>query len=245
MRQLAGVLAAALLTAGCASIPADERVDYDPLEGFNRPMYAVNDALDRALTRPIARGYEKIVPEPARTSITNFSNNLFAPRSMLNNFLQGKATEGIGELCRFVINSTFGLGGLFDVATASGLEAHPEDFGQTAAVWGIPAGPFVMLPFRGPSTLRDALTMPLDVQADPLYHYENTSVRDKLYVLRLVNLRARLLAVDELLADSADPYVTLRESYLQNREFEIYDGNPPVDEDEDDLFDEFFDEEEY
>lgn len=245
MRQISCVLAAAMLTAGCVTIPADQRVDHDPLEGINRPIYGINDALDRALTKPIARGYQKIVPEPARTGVTNFSNNLLTPRSILNNFLQGKAHNGMGELARFVLNSTLGIGGLFDVATASGLEANPEDFGQTAAVWGIPSGPYVVLPFRGPSTLRDALMMPLDVQADPLYHYENTSVRDKLYVLRLINLRARLLALDELLADSADPYLSVRESYLQNREFEIYDGNPPVDEEEDNLFDEFFEEEEY
>ena len=245
MKHLACILAAALLTAGCATIPEGERVDYDPLEGLNRPIYKVNDALDRALTKPIARGYKKSVPEPARNGISNFSDNLFTPRSVVNNFLQGKPEQGVSELFRFVINSTVGVAGLFDVATALGAEAHPEDFGQTAAVWGIPSGPYLMLPFRGPATLRDVLTMPLDAASDPLYHYDNTSVRDKLYVLRLINLRARLLSVDELLADSADPYVTLRESYLQNREFEVYDGNPPDDEEEDELFDEFFDEEEY
>ena len=245
MRLLAFIVAAALLTAGCAATPDDTRVDHDPLEGLNRGVYTVNDALDRVLTKPIARGYQAIVPEPARRSVTNFSNNLFTPRSMLNNFLQGKPREGFGEFSRFLLNSTVGLAGLFDVATASGLQANTEDFGQTLAVWGAPPGPFLVLPFRGPSTLRDALMMPLDIQADPLYHYDNASVRDKLYVLRIINLRANLLPLDALLADSADPYVTLRESYLQNREFEIHDGNPPADEEDDDLFDEFFEEEEY
>ncbi|MBT8081693.1 MAG: VacJ family lipoprotein [Gammaproteobacteria bacterium] len=245
MKSLACILTTVLLTAGCAATPEDQRVDHDPLEGLNRGIYGINDALDRALTKPIARGYQKIVPEPARKGVTNFSNNLFTPRSALNNFLQGKPRQGFGELSRFVLNSTFGLAGLVDVAAASGLEANAEDFGQTLAVWGAPPGPYLVLPFRGPTTLRDALMMPLDIQADPLYHYENTSVRDKLYVLRLINLRARLLALDEMLADSADPYVTIRESYLQNREFEIYDGDPPVDEEEDDLFDEFFEDEDY
>ena len=138
------------------------------------------------------------------------------------------------------MNSIMGIGGLFDVAVLAGLEEHAEDFGQTAAVWGVPPGPYVTLPFLGPQTLRDAVLLPLDIAADPLYHYEVSSVRDPLYVLRLINLRANLLTLDELLKDSTDPYVTVRESYLQNREFEIYDGDPPTDDDE--FFDEFLDE---
>jgi phospholipid-binding lipoprotein MlaA len=149
----------------------------------------------------------------------------------------------MGELLRLFVNSTIGVGGIFDVAAMNGVEEHTEDFGQTAAVWGIPAGPYVTLPFLGPQTLRDALLLPLDLQMDPLYHYEVSSVRDPLYGLRLVNLRANLLPLEDLLKDSADPYVTLRESFLQNREFAIYDGNPPSDDDE--FFDEFLDEEDY
>ncbi len=162
------------------------------------------------------------------------------PASAVNNFLQGKPAYGFTELARFVFNSTLGIGGLFDVATVGGLEARPEDFGQTAAVWGVPSGPYVMLPFLGPSTLRDALMRPLDILSNPLYHYEVTSVRDKLTVLRIIDLRYRLLAVDKLLEGSKDRYITLRESYLQNREYEVYDGYPP----EDDAFlDEFLDDE--
>ena len=122
----------------------------------------------------------------------------------------------------------------------NGLESHPEDFGQTAAVWGVPAGPYVVIPFLGPQTLRDAVLLPLDLQLDPLYHYDDASVRDRLYVLRLINLRANLLPLDDLLEDSPDPYVTMRDSFLQNREFAIYDGNPPSDDDE--FFDEFLEE---
>ena len=205
-------------------------------------MYRFNDVLDKATTRPIARGYNAVVPGPVRQGVTNFSRNLLTPGSSLNNFLQGKPRDGLGELLRFVINSTVGIGGLFDVATHSGLEAKTEDFGQTAAVWGVPNGPYVMLPLRGPRTLRDAILMPLDIFADPLYYYDNSSVRDPLYVLRIINLRAQLLSLEDMLDDSEDPYITLRESYLQNREFEIYDGDPPSD--DDDFFDEFFDEEE-
>ena len=145
----------------------------------------------------------------------------------------------LSELTRFVFNSTMGLGGILDVATAAGLEAYSEDIGQTVAVWGVPAGPYVMLPFLGPSTLRDAVLFPIDA-ITPLYYYDNTSVRDKLQVLRIIDLRSRLLVTEKFLEDSKDPYITLRESYLQNREFVIYDGNPPED---DAFFDEFMDDE--
>lgn len=166
--------------------------------------------------------------------------NLVTPRSIINNFLQGKPAYGFSELGRFVFNSTLGIGGLFDVATAGGLERHREDFGQTAAVWGVPPGPYVMLPFLGPQTLRNAVLLPIDIASSPLYHYDNSSVRDKLYILRAIEVRERLFAVDRLLEDSKDHYITVRESYLQNREFEVYDGDPPED---DEFFDEFFDDE--
>lgn len=241
MRRRAALVLAALATSGCVAVPG-ERVAHDPWESVNRGMYRFNDTVDRATTRPLARGYVAVVPEPARRGVTNFSRNLMTPSSALNNFLQGKPRDGFGELLRLVINTTAGVGGLFDIAANNGLEPKTEDFGQTAAVWGVPDGPYVMLPLRGPRTLRDALLMPLDYLADPLYHYDDSSVRDPLYVLRIINLRAQLLPLEDMLEDSADPYVTLRESYLQNREFEIYDGNPPSDDDE--FFDEFFDEDE-
>jgi phospholipid-binding lipoprotein MlaA len=238
------VVIAGWFLAGCASTPSGGSVVHDPLEPLNRGMFRVNDVLDRATTRPVAKAYNAVLPEPVRNGVTNFGHNLMTPSSAINNFLQGKPGAGVSELFRFLINSTAGIGGLFDIAANNGLEPKTEDFGQTAAVWGVPNGPYVMLPFRGPSTLRDAVLMPIDILADPLYHYDNSSVRDPLYVLRIINLRARLLRFDELIEDSADPYVTLRESYLQNRRFEIYDGNPPSD-DDDDLFDEFLEEDDY
>jgi phospholipid-binding lipoprotein MlaA len=243
MMRLPLALFAGLCLVGCVSTPKESRVDYDPLEPLNRGMYQVNDVLDRAVTRPIAKAYNAVLPEPVRNGVTNFSNNLTTPASSLNNFLQGKPRDGFGELARFIINSTAGIVGLFDIAANNGLEPRTEDFGQTAAVWGVPNGPYVMLPFRGPSTLRDAVLMPLDILVDPLYQYDDSSIRDPLFVLRIINLRARLLRLDDLLEDSGDPYVTLRESYLQNREFEIYDGDPPAD--DDDLFDEFLEDEDY
>jgi phospholipid-binding lipoprotein MlaA len=241
----------ALVAAGCASnSPADAdnpetavRAEYDPMESLNRSMYAINDAFDRATLKPIARGYKAVVPEFARRGVTNFSRNLFTPRSAVNNFLQGKPGPGFSELGRFIVNSTLGIGGLIDVASAQGMPEYDEDFGQTLAVWGLPEGPYVFIPILGPNTLLDAVSTPVDILSDPLIHYDNSSVRDKVYGLRVIDLRMRLLTAEALLEDSKDPYLTVRESYLQNRRFQVYDGNPPSTDEEEDLFDEFFEEE--
>ena len=241
----------AFAASGCASSPAADgddgdnpvRAEYDPLEPLNRSLYAINDAVDRYTLKPIARGYKAVVPAFARRGVTNFSQNLTTPRSAINNFLQGKPGPGFTDLGRFLLNSTFGLAGLIDIASEEGIPVYDEDFGQTLAVWGLPEGPYLFIPILGPNTLLDALSIPLDILSDPLYHYDNSSVRDKLYVLRLIDLRMRLLSAEALLADSKDPYLTVRESYLQNRRFQVYDGNPPSTEEEDDLFDEFFEEE--
>lgn len=223
----------------CSSIPPDQRLESDPWESMNRPLYGVHTSIDNVTTKPLAKGYRKIMPGPARKGVSNFFRNLITPRSMLNNFLQGKPKQGFSEFGRFLFNSTLGIGGLIDIASMGGMEEYREDFGQTAAVWGIPDGPYVMLPLLGPHTLRDAIFLPLDIIMDPLYQYENSSVRDKLYGVRLIDIRYRLLTADKFLDDSKDPYITMREAYLQNREYEIYDGDPPV---EDDFFDEFLEE---
>ena len=236
--MLAGIAAS---LGACASLPEDQRSPSDPWEPTNRTLYKVNDAVDRATLKPVSKGYRAVVPGPARKGVSNFFKNLTTPRSALNNLLQGKPRRGVSDVARFLVNSTVGIGGLFDVASASGLEEYNEDFGQTFAVWGMPDGPYVMIPLFGPRTLRDAIALPLDTIVDPLFQYDNKSVRDPLYGLRLIDLRYRLLAAEKLLEDSKDPYVTLRESYLQNRAFEIYDGDPPED---DEFFDEFLDEEE-
>jgi len=206
---------------------------------MNRPLYGVHTAIDNVTVKPLAKGYRKIMPGPVRKGVSNFFRNLTTPRSMVNNFLQGKPRQGFSEFGRFLFNSTLGIGGLIDIASTGGMEEYREDFGQTAAVWGIPNGPYVMIPILGPHTLRDAILLPVNIIVDPLYQYENSSVRDKLYVVRLIDLRYQLLTADKFLKDSKDPYITMRESYLQNREYEIYDGDPPV---EDDFFDEFLEE---
>ena len=244
MKPLFVALAAGILVSGCATLPPGDPVEYDPWEKMNRRLYRFNDAVDSVSLKPIAKGYRKVVPEPVRNGVTNFGRNLGAPRNMLNNFLQGKPRHGFGELARFVVNTTIGIGGIFDIATASGLEARPEGFGQTAAVWGVPSGPYIMIPFIGPQTLRDAVLIPADIQLDLLHHVDESSVRDRLWALRTIDLRHRVLSLEKLLQDSKDPYVTLRESYLQNREFEVYDGDPPV-VDDDEFYDEFLEDEDY
>ncbi len=229
-----------LQCSACATQPtaADgskpERSPADPWEPLNRSIRMFNGGLDAVTLKPLAKGYQIVVPSVIRSGITNFSRNLRSPLHIINHFLQGKIGSGFKQTGRFVMNSTIGIGGLIDVATDAGIDVEIEDFGQTLAVWGVPSGPFVIVPFLGSSTLRDATMLPLNFLADPLLHYNNSSVRDKVYLVRAIDLRARLLSVEELLLkDAYDPYITLREAYLQRRKYLIFDGDPP------DIYDEF------
>ena len=234
------VLAAAIIgvaqisaCAGIASAPeGSERVEYDPLEPLNRKMHSLNMTLDRFALGPLARGYKKVVPSPVRRSITNFFSNLTTPGSALNNFLQGKPGRGFNELGRFLFNSTLGIGGLFDVAGAGGMERYNEDFGQTLSVWGVPDGPYIVVPFLGPYMASDAFSVPVNYYSDLWRYYDNSSVRSKVWGLRFIERRSRLLVVDSELDESQDPYTTVRELYRNNRNFRIYDGDPPQDADE-------------
>ena len=236
--RTAGLLAALAALSACASIPPEQKSAADPWEGMNRSVHAVNDTVDRYTLKPVAKAYRAVVPSFARTGVTNFNRNLVAPASSLNNLLQGKPIRSLSEITRFIINSTVGIGGLIDWATMGGIERQHEDFGQTLAVWGVPSGPYVVLPMLGPSTLRDALAFPVTVVSDPLFHVDDSSVRDPLVVLTTIDVRYRVLAAERFLEDSKDRYVTIRESYLQNRNYEVYDGNPPLD---DDFYDDFED----
>jgi len=246
------VMAVSSMLSACASSDArsepnadDARVAYDPLEPVNRPIKAFNDTFDRLLLRPIAKGYEAVIPRVIRQRVTDFSRNLNTPLVGINNLLQGKGAAATNDLGRFIMNSTFGLGGLFDPATSAGFERNNEDFGQTLAAWGAPSGPYLVLPVFGPSTVRDGLMTPLNILADPLVYMDNRSIRDKIVPLRTVDQRQRLFAAEALLKDSSDEYITLRESFLQRREYLVYDGNPPQDEDfYDDFYGEFPEEEE-
>lgn len=237
-------LIALLLASGCAikpAVPKEDRSKADPWEPMNRQIHGFNTGLDKITFKPIAKGYQIVFPQFLRTGIRNFSSNLRTPLNIINSFLQGKGKYGLSESGRFLANSTFGLLGIIDVATDMGLERHNEDFGQTFAAWGIPDGPFVTVPILGPRTLRDAFAIPLNIYADPLIWYDNSSVRDKLYIIRVIDLREKLFAAESLLEGSPDRYVSIREAYLQNRLFLIYDGDPPVD---DDFYEEFFEDDE-
>jgi phospholipid-binding lipoprotein MlaA len=232
-RAIAVGALALLLAAGCASTaPANgEASEVDPWEPMNRRIDGFNTEVDRFTLKPIAKGYQKVVPEFMRKGVTNFSSNLRGPLHIINNFLQGDGREGFSETGRFVVNSTIGVVGLFDVATRMGMGRYEEDFGQTLAVWGVPSGPYVIVPFYGPQTLRDAVALPVDFLADPLFYYEHDRYRYALFALRMIDLRARFLGVETFIEDSFDRYIAVRESYLQHRQYEIYDGNPPEDED--------------
>lgn len=238
--KLLSLIAAVAVLGGCAGAgtvsPPEARSPADPWEPLNRRIHAFNTTLDDYALKPVAKGYRKVVPSLARQGVSNFYDNLTTPWTAVNNFLQGKGKEGFVDVGRFLMNSSVGLLGLIDVGEEFGLEQHDEDFGQTLAVWGVGDGPYVVVPFLGPRTLRDALALPANVYSHPLAHYENRSVRDKLLVLDAIDARTRLLKAERLLEDSADPYITIRESYLQNREYEVYDGDPPVD---DDFYDDF------
>jgi phospholipid-binding lipoprotein MlaA len=201
----------------------------DPLEGYNRFMFSINDGLDRAVIKPVASGYKTVMPEFARTGVTNFFSNLGDIWIAINNILQGKLGAGASDLGRFAINTTVGIVGLFDVASSAGLEKHNEDFGQTLGRWGMGSGAYVVLPFLGPSDLRDGFSrLLIDWHGDPLWYISNIPTRNELIGFRIVDDRANLLDVSRLAEEAAlDHYAYVRDAYLQRRRSLIYDGDPP------------------
>ncbi|MGH8529649.1 MAG: MlaA family lipoprotein [Nevskiales bacterium] len=203
---------------------AVEAVNNDPFEGLNRGIYGFNSLLDSYLFRPVARGYVKVVPSGARTSVSLFFSNLFYPKTIVNQFLQGKPREGAADLGRFLINTTVGLAGLFDPATEMGFVRHDEDFGQTLGYWGLGSGPYLVLPLLGPSSLRDAPARVVDYPLNPAGHLDDDDVELALGITSSVSTRANLLSFDRLLEESFDPYAFLREAYLQNRAAAVSDG---------------------
>ena len=220
--------------SGCATAPsggsdaAPVRAEHDPLEPLNRSLYAINDAVDRVTLKPIARGYKAVVPEFARRGVTNFSRNLFTPRSAVNNFLQGKPGPGFSELGRFIINTTLGIGGLIDIATAQGMPVYDEDFGQTLAVWGWKDSRYLVMPIFGPYTARDFVGRGFYGYFHPVSYAIREHNNYWPLVADLISLRAELLPLQADIDAAADPYLLIRDVYLQNREFEIYDGDPPA-----------------
>lgn len=229
-----------LVVGGCAHTNGPEGgSNTDPLESYNRAMFEFNEGVDRALIKPVAQGYQKVVPDGVRKSVGNFFLNLGEPTTIINDVLQGKFSQAAHDTMRFIVNSTWGVLGLFDLATPMGMGRHEEDFGQTFSVWGIGQGPYLVLPFWGPSTLTDSVGLiPYFLYTDPR---TAVSVSDEinygLIAVNVVDTRARLLGVSKVVDVQLDPYVFRRESYLQRRQQLVYDGNPPL------PFDDEFDEE--
>jgi len=221
------VLTAALVLSACATGPsANPR---DPLEPFNRGVYGFNDAVDRAVVKPVATAYRDVLPSPVRTGVSNFFNNLQDLWSFVNNTLQLKGEGAGNSIVRFGVNTVFGLGGLLDIATEMRIERFPEDFGQTLGRWGVGAGPYVVLPLLGPSTLRDTAALPVDMSGNAVSQIDDTGTRTSATVLGLVSRRAQLLDASKMLDEVAlDPYTFTRDAFLQRRLSLVYDGNPPL-----------------
>ena len=208
----------------------------DPFESFNRSIFGFNEALDAAVLKPVAQTYHDVVPEYVRNLVTNVIGNVADAWSAVNHLLQGKVESGLQMGFRFAVNSVLGFGGLLDIGSEIGLEKQSEDFGQTLGKWGVPAGPYVVLPVLGPSTVRDTAALPLDLQATPASLIDDkTATVLGVTGLQVVNARSNLLGASRVLDDIAlDKYSFLRDAYLSRRQSQVYDGNPPeAEEDED------------
>jgi phospholipid-binding lipoprotein MlaA len=219
------VLVAGIMVAGCASLPSGKSDPRDPWERFNRASFKVNDALDRAVLRPTARAYVKVMPRVVRTGISNVFENLETVTTLVNDALQGKMGAVGQDSARLLLNTTLGLGGLFDPASAAGIEKNDEDFGQTLGAWGVRSGPFVMLPLLGPSTVRDTAGRVPDRFTDPTHYLEDDSTRFTITAVEIIDLRAGLLEYDDDLAQSFDRYAFVRNVWMQRREYQVKDGD--------------------
>lgn len=210
-----------LLMLVAMPVAADEK-DPDPFEGVNRVTHGFNDVVDMVIFKPLARSYKWVVPNMAQTGMSNFFLNLDDINNATNNVLQGKFKAGTSDMGRLLLNTTMGLGGLLDPASTVGLTRHNEDFGQTLQVWGIPNGPYLVLPLLGPSTLTDFLSRPIDSQTNPLLYYRPTRDRNALLGANLIDIRSDFLSAESLVF--GDRYIFFRDAYLQRREYLTLDG---------------------
>ena len=217
-----------LAAAGCASTDA-AKTNGDPYENLNRKFYSFNDTLDKNFVEPVAKKYAQYTPNPVRNSITNFFDNTGYLNTIANDLFQGKMVQSAQDSGRFLVNSTIGIGGLFDPATSMGLKQHNEDLGQTFGKWGAKEGAYLMLPLMGPSSLRDAGSPVMSMFLNPLTYFASV-VTIPAGVVSAVNTRANLLDATRIRDQAAlDPYTFVREAWRQQREYDIYDGNPPGD----------------
>ncbi|KVL85937.1 VacJ family lipoprotein [Burkholderia stagnalis] len=220
VRIMAATVAAGAMLSGCATGP--NRNPSDPLEPMNRAVYKFNDTVDQNIAVPIAKGYQKITPTPVRTAVSNFFSNLGDLGNFANNLLQLRITDATQDLMRVAMNSLFGVAGLIDIATPAGLPKHHQDFGLTMARWGMPSGPYLVLPVFGPSTFRDGVGRAVDVRFN-LLNYIEPAARNPMYVMQFVSARSDLLGATDLLKQAAlDPYSFVRDAYLQQRKSLTY-----------------------
>lgn len=233
--RIASVITSSLLAVtACASTGEETSATavYDPLEDWNRQVYAFNDGVDRAVLEPVAKGYRAVTNEPIRGGVSNFLTNLNQPVVFANNLLQGKPVAAVETFARFALNSTIGVAGIFDLATMSDVPLHKEDFGQTLGVWGVPNGPYLVLPLMGASNLRDVTGLGVDAAFDPLNYAEfdgDTEFRIARQVSGIVSIRENLIEAVEVLRDQPEPYVALRRNYTQQRAASIRDGREQED----------------
>jgi len=222
-----------LVLSGCATVPQDQVTAEDPWQSYNRAVFKFNAGLDRTVLKPAAKGYRWVMPGFAEKGVSNFFANLGDISNSFNNLLQGKIKAAGSDSLRFLLNSTFGIGGLFDHASDVGLVKHEEDFGQTLAVWGVPSGPYMMVPVLGPNTVRDSSSFLVDQALYPLNYLEDDTTRMSLLALRIVNTRYTVLKVEESTGINAyDDYAQMRDVYLQRRKHLISDGQGDADIDE-------------
>lgn len=217
----------ALLLAGCAT--TGERNPDDPFEPVNRELYEFNTEVDKVTLKPVAKVYDEQTPEWMKTSVSNFFYNLGLPWTIVNQLLQFKLKEAGQDTLRFAMNTTLGIGGLFDPAKDANLPRHDEDLGQTLGYWGVPPGPYLMLPLLGPSHLRDVPSMVGERFLQPFYWYNYGSERWISLGISTVDKRAKLLPLESTLERTYDPYAFVREAYSQRRLYQVYDGDIPPD----------------
>lgn len=213
-----------LLLSGCATTQQTAPSPRDPFERMNRGVYRFNDTLDRAFLAPVAKGYRAAVPSFARRGIGNALSNLSYTTTLVNNVLQLKPGRAMEDLTRLIVNTIVGVGGLWDPASKMGIPRNDEDFGQTLGRWGVPSGPYVMLPFFGPSTVRDTPGVAVDLFTDGSHYIEEDKVRYSVFAIEVVDRRVALLPLDETLAGTYDPYAFIRNAYLQRRDYLVKDG---------------------
>jgi phospholipid-binding lipoprotein MlaA len=226
------VVGLSLLVTGCATAPTAKKDPRDPFERVNRVTYRFNDAVDRAVLKPVAKGYKKVTPRFVQTGVSNFFDNLEQPTVIVSDLLQAKFKPALSDTGRFVLNTTIGIGGLLDPATAAGLDKNDEDFGQAFGKWGLPPGPYLVIPLLGFSDVRDGFGTLGGIYTNPVHYVERDAWRYSINAAGVVDMRTRLLDTEQALANTYDKYAFIRNAYLQRREYQVTDGavSPAVDE---------------